>query len=268
MSAPSLRDRLRGGQQTVGSWLSFGFTPVAEIMARAGFDWLVIDMEHTAIGVWDAFQLIQVIDLAECVPLVRVGANDELLIKRSLDAGAHGVIVPMVNTAADAERAVAAARYAPEGRRGTGLSRAQGYGEAFEAYWDWATEHTVVIVQIEHTAGVENLELILATEGVDGFIVGPYDLSCSLGFPGDFEAAVFVEAMDEVRTFLRPGAKPGGVHIVHSSPAELERRLAEGYRFVAYGDDMVFFAEKTREAAADVRAASRSGSKVEREGNR
>lgn len=262
----TLRDRLRGGERTIGSWLSFGYTPVAEIMARAGFDWLVIDMEHTAIDAWDALQLIQIIELAGCVPLVRVGANDELLIKRSLDAGAHGVIVPMVNTAEDAERAVAAARYAPEGRRGTGLGRAQGYGERFQEYWNWAVQNTVVIAQVEHTDGVENLDGILGTEGIDGFITGPYDLSCSLGCPGDFDAPEFLEAMDRVAAFLEPGHKPGGVHIVHSDRATLRRRMGEGYRFIAYGDDMVLFAEKAREAAADVLAADGSGNGTEKEG--
>jgi 2-dehydro-3-deoxyglucarate aldolase len=168
---------------------------------------------------------------------------------------------------ADAEAAVHAARYAPQGRRGTGLSRAQGYGSSFQEYWDWATEHTVVIVQIEHTEGVANLDAILDTEGVDGFIVGPYDLSCSLGCPGDFQAPEFVEAMDDVRRFLRPDAKPGGVHIVHSDPSDLDRRIEEGYRFIAYGVDMVFFSEKAREAR-EVVSPHRNGSNAEREGQR
>jgi 2-keto-3-deoxy-L-rhamnonate aldolase RhmA len=246
-----LRQRLASGELTIGSWLSFGHTPITEIMARAGFDWLVIDMEHKPIDVWEAFQMIQIIDLAGCVPLVRVGANDELLIKRVLDAGAHGVIVPMVNTSDEAARAVAAARYAPQGRRGTGLGRAHAYGTGFQRYWDWAQENVVVIVQIEHVDGVRNLEEILATEGVDGYIIGPYDLSCSLGCPGDFEAPEFVEAMEEVGSYTRSASKPAGFHIVHSGVDRLRKRVAEGYRFIAYGDDMIFLAEKARDAGRE-----------------
>ena len=168
-------------------------------MARAGFDWLVIDMEHTAIDTFQAQQMIQIIDLAGCVPLVRVGSNDPLLIKRAMDGGAHGIIVPMVNTPAEARRAVSAIRYPPAGTRGVGLSRAQGYGLGFRQYQIWAEEETILIVQIEHIQAVENLEEILAVEGVDGFIVGPYDLSGSLGRPGDFGHAEVAGALSKVQ---------------------------------------------------------------------
>ena len=114
----SLKRRIAARELTVGSWLSFGYPSVCEIMATSGFDWLVIDMEHTAIDMFQAQQLIQIIDLAQCVPLVRVGENDPLAIKRAMDAGAHGVIVPMVNTAAEARKAVSAIRYPPAGTRG------------------------------------------------------------------------------------------------------------------------------------------------------
>lgn len=249
---PSLRDRILRKELTVGSWLSFGYTPVAEMMAGAGFDWLVIDMEHTAIGTADAFQMIQVIDLAGGVPLVRVGHNHPLLVKRAMDAGAHGVVVPMVNTAGEARQAVDALRYPPHGARGVGLSRAQGYGLGFERYRGWAEREAVLIVQIEHVQAVANLEEILAVEGVDGFIVGPYDLSGSVGRPGEFDHPDVARALDEVQRLVREGPKCGGFHVVHSDPAQLERRIAEGYRFIAYGDDMVFLAEKLRDEAARV----------------
>jgi 2-dehydro-3-deoxyglucarate aldolase len=251
-SAPTLRRRILRKELTVGSWLSFGFTPVAEMMLRAGFDWLVIDLEHTGIGTFDAFQMIQVIGLGGGVPLVRVGHNHPLLVKRAMDAGAHGVVVPMVNTAEQARQAVDAMRYPPHGSRGAGLSRAQGYGLAFEAHRAWAKAEAVLIVQIEHVDAVANLEEILAVEGVDGFIVGPYDLSGSLGRPGDFGHPEVARALDEVRRVAVDGPKCGGFHVVHSDAALLERRIGEGYRFIAYGDDMVFLAEKLRDEAEQV----------------
>jgi 2-keto-3-deoxy-L-rhamnonate aldolase RhmA len=244
---PSLRDRVRAGELTIGSWLSFGFTPVAEMMVQAGFDWLVVDMEHTGIGTFDAFQMIQVVDLAGGVPLVRVGHNHPLLIKRAMDAGAHGVVVPMVNTAQEAERAVQALRYPPRGSRGAGLSRAQAYGLGFEAHRAWAEDHALLIVQIEHVDAVRELEAILAVDGVDGFIVGPYDLAGSLGRPGDFAHPDVADALAEVARVAASGIRCPGFHVVHSDPALLARRIDEGYRFLAYGDDMVFLAEKLRD---------------------
>jgi len=245
----SLKKRLADCELTIGSWLSFGYTPVCEMMAKAGFDWLVVDMEHAAISIWQMQQLIQIIDLAGCVPLVRVGSNDPALIKRVMDAGAHGVIVPMVNSKADAQKAVDAVQYPPLGSRGVGLARAQAYGIGFEEYRKWAQEETVLIVQIEHIEGVTNLEDILAVDGVDGFIVGPYDLSGSLGVPGDFDHPSMVDALREVERYIQKGHKVAGYHVVHSNHDELLSRIAEGHRFIAYGDDMVFLAEKLQEEA-------------------
>lgn len=240
----SLKQRIAARELTVGSWLSFGYPAVCEIMATAGFDWLAIDMEHTAIDMSQAQQLIQIIDLAGCTPLVRVGENDPLAIKRPMDAGAHGVIVPMVNTPDDARRAAAAVRYPPFGTRGVGLGRAQAYGLGFEKYRAWAERETILIVQIEHIEGVDNLEQILAVDGVDGFIVGPYDLSASLGRPGDFAHPDVAAALDRVRTIMNQSRKVGGYHVVHSNRSEFTDRIEQGYRFIAYGDDMVFLAEK------------------------
>jgi 2-dehydro-3-deoxyglucarate aldolase len=252
LSGPSLKSRIRQEGLTIGSWLSFGFTPVCEMMAASGFDWLVVDMEHTAIDSADAMAMIQVLELAGCAPLVRVGANDPLLIKRALDAGAHGIVVPMVNSREDAERAVSSTYYPPRGRRGAGLSRAQQYGLGFAEYKAWADEETVLVVQIEHVDAVRNLRAIMAVDGVDAFIVGPYDLSGSLGRPGDWEHASVVEALDEVKTVASSRGIVGGYHVVHSNHQELEQRIAQGYRLIAYGDDMVFLAEKLRDEAAFV----------------
>lgn len=248
-----LRKRLAAKELTIGSWLTFPFPPVAEMMARAGFDWLVVDQEHTAIGQHESYQLIQVISLAGSVPLVRVASNDVTRIKHALDAGAHGVIVPMVNTAAEAAAAVAAAHYPPRGVRGAGLSRAQDFGLGFARYQDWAANEIAVIVQIEHYRAVEAIEEILAVDGVDGFIVGPYDLSASLGLAGQWEHPTVKAALARVEAVMQQSGKPGGFHVVHSDRAALQARVAAGYRFIAWGDDMVFLAEKLRDEVAAAR---------------
>ena len=194
----TLKEKIKGGKLTLGSWITIGNSAVAEILAKAGFDWLAIDMEHTAINVDQCADLIRVIDLCGVAPFVRVGANDSLLIKQAMDAGAHGVIVPMVNSKEEAERAVESVKYPPVGKRGVGLARAQGYGTTFNEYKDWAANESIVIVQIEHIDAVNNLEEIFSVEGVDAFIVGPYDLSGSLGVPGDFEDKKVEEALDKI----------------------------------------------------------------------
>jgi len=240
----SLKARIQAGELTLGSWLSFGFTPVTEMMADCGFDWLVIDMEHTAIDTGQMLQMIQVIDLHGVVPLVRVGDNDPLLIKRALDSGAHGVVVPMVNNAEDAKRAVESAYYPPRGKRGVGLSRAQDYGSGFNEYKEWASASTVVIVQIEHIEAVRNLQSILTVDGVDGFIVGPYDLSGSLGLPGQFDHPTVKAALETVKDAMKGEGVRGGYHVVQSNHESLRSKIAEGYKFIAYGDDMVLLREK------------------------
>jgi 2-keto-3-deoxy-L-rhamnonate aldolase RhmA len=240
----TLKKKLKQKELTIGSWLSFGYTPICEIMANSGFEWLVIDMEHTAIDQFASQQLMQIISLAGSVPLVRVGKNDDLLIKRAMDSGAHGVVVPMVNSKEEALRAVEHTLYPPIGKRGVGLSRAQNYGTGFAEYKQWLENESVIIVQIEHITAVERLSEIMSVDHIDGFIIGPYDLSASLGLPGQFEHPTVKAALDEVKRFVRSSTKPGGYHVVHSNPASLEEKIREGYSFIAYGDDMVFFSEK------------------------
>ncbi|MDD1653172.1 MAG: aldolase/citrate lyase family protein [Methanomicrobiales archaeon] len=234
----SLKDRIHRKEITLGSWITLGHPAIGEIMAGIGFDWLTIDLEHSAITLGECQQLIQVIELRGCVPLVRVGENDPTVIKRVMDAGAHGVIVPMVNSRADAEQAVKSVKYPPAGFRGVGYGRAQGYGLHFEAYRDWNARDTLVVVQIEHIRAVEQMAEILTVPGVDAFIVGPYDLSASLGIPGEFSRPEFLRAMEQIRTTMGdfPGVAPG-FHAVQPSPDDAVKKLEEGYRFLAYSLD-------------------------------
>lgn len=233
-----LKEQLRANQLTVGSWITVGNTSIAEIFASAGFDWLVVDLEHTTITIEQAGELIRIIDLCGVAPLVRLTSNYPDQIKRVMDAGAHGIVVPMVNSADDATRAIEATRYAPQGNRGVGLGRAQKYGEGFKDYLQWQREGPVVIVQIEHKAALDQLESILSVPGVDGFIIGPYDLSCSMGIPGQFERAEFKEAMNRIlSTGLRMSC-PAGLHIVEPDQSRLRQVIAEGYRFIAYSVDI------------------------------
>lgn len=241
-----LKKALKNRTVTIGSWIALGDPAIPEIMARAGFEWLVVDMEHSALSIRQAQQLIRVIELCGVVPLVRVGENDLTVIKRVMDAGAHGVIVPMVNSREDAMKAVSAVRYPPAGARGVGLARAQGYGVTFAEYKKWLNESSVVIVQIEHIQAVENLEQILSVEGVDAFIVGPYDLSGSLGTPGEFEHPDFIEALKKIKRISSSLSVSAGYHVVPPQTELVREKIGEGYSFIAYSTDFLLLGETCR----------------------
>lgn len=233
----SLKASLQAQQLTIGCWITLAHPGIAEIMARAGFDWLVVDLEHSAITIREAEELIRVISLCGVAPLVRLTSNDANLIKRVMDSGAHGIIVPMVNSRREAEQAVSAVYYPMQGQRGVGLARAQGYGTRFAEYREWLANEAVVIVQVEHIDAVTNLESILAVPGVDGYFIGPFDLSSSMGIPGQFGDPRFIGAIEETRRIGAKLGKPGGLHVVEPNPQDLKQRVEQGFKFLAYSLD-------------------------------
>jgi len=249
----SLKSKLKNREVTVGSWITLGHPSIAEILEKAGFDWLVVDMEHSAITLPQTQQLVQVIELSGRIPLVRVGENDATLIKRVMDTGAHGVIVPMVNSEDDAIRAVNAVHYPPRGTRGVGLARAQGYGNDFEKYKEWVNKESIVIAQIEHIKAIENLEKILRVEGIDGTIIGPYDLSGSLGFPGNFDHEDVKKALERYKIVCEEMGKPMGMHVIPPDPVEVQKRIKEGYKFIAWSLDTLFLSVHCRNGLKMIR---------------
>jgi len=223
---------------TVGSWITLAHPAIAEIMSNAGFDWLAVDVEHSTITIREAEELIRVISLSGVVPLVRLTSNNPEQIKRVMDAGSHGIIVPMVNSPEDAKKAVESVKYPPKGKRGVGLARAQGYGAKFHEYLEWQKDESIVIVQVEHIDAVNNLEEIFSVDGVDGYIIGPYDLSGSMGIPGQFEHVDFLAAMDRVKSVAKKMNVTGGIHVIEPDPEQLKNRIKEGYQFIAYSLDI------------------------------
>lgn len=241
-----MKTKLKNKELTIGSWVTIGHPSIVEIMVKAGFDWLTIDMEHSSITISQAQNLIQIIDMYGCVPFVRVGENDATIIKKVMDAGAHGVIVPMVNNKQDAIRAVSAVKYPPVGTRGVGLARAQGYGLEFEKYKKWVDEESMVIVQIEHIDAVNNFEEILNVEGVDGFIVGPYDLSASMGKPGEFDSSEVREVLNQVKKMSKKIDVVSGFHVISPDSKEVIKKIKEGFKFIAFSLDVLFLGKNCR----------------------
>lgn len=242
----SLKKKLKNRELTFGSWVTIGHPAIVEIMAGAGFEWLTIDMEHSAISLESAQVLITTIQAKGMAALVRVSSNDPIQIKRVMDAGADGVIVPMVNSKEQAEQAVSSVKYPPKGKRGVGLYRAQDYGFGFESYRNWLAAESVVIAQIEHIDAVRNIDRILSVQGLDGIIVGPYDLSGSMGKPGEYDLPEVVEALDLVVGAAFSMEKSLGFHVVPADPERIKMRIEQGYNFLAYSLDFMFLGESAR----------------------
>ncbi len=248
-----VKKKLRNNQVTIGSWITLAHLSIPEIMASAGFDWLTIDMEHSVISMDDAQTLISAIESKGIVPLVRVSENSPNLIKHAMDAGAYGVIVPMVNSAEDAERAVHSVKYPPLGSRGVGLARAQKYGTGFEDYVKKLNKNSIVIVQVEHINSVNNLEEIIATDGVDGCIIGPYDLSGSLGVPGQFDHPDMIEAINRVENICKEKNFPLGFHVIPADNNLVTEKVNRGYTFIAFSIDFMFLGSKCRDEMESLR---------------
>ncbi len=236
----SLKQKLKNNELTIGSWIMIGNPMSVEVMALAGFEWLVVDIEHTSIDLEMAQILITTIQANNTKALVRVSKNEEVIIKKILDIGADGIVVPMVSSKEDAIQAVDYAKYPPVGKRGVGLYRASKYGTKFEEYKKWVDEELVIIAQIEHIDAVNNIDDILSVEGIDGTIIGPYDLSGSMGYPGEFEREDVKEGVAKVLDRCKKHNIPSGFHVVDTDPAKLKLKIDQGCTFLAYGIDYFF----------------------------
>jgi len=241
----TFRSRLLHGELLVGTLITLSSSEVMEILAGVGFDWLFLDLEHTAMDARAAQTLLQAAGgRVDCV--LRVPLNDEIWIKKALDTGAAGVMIPQVNSAEEARKAVRFCKYPPVGGRSAGLARAQGYGEKLQEYLDTANEATAVIVQIEHIEAVRNIEGILSVEGIDAIFVGPYDLSGSMGLPGQVEHPEVQGVIERVREACLRMRKPLGIFTISTERAL--RFIQEGYRLMAVGVDTLLL----RQAAVDL----------------
>jgi 2-dehydro-3-deoxyglucarate aldolase len=241
-----LKNKLLKNQLTIGSWITLGHQGIVEIMCTGGFDWLTLDLEHSVIELSQAQHLIAHIKSSGTAALVRVSKNEEVIIKRVMDAGADGVIVPMINSKADALQAVHYVKYPPKGKRGVGLARAQQYGIGFEAYKQWLNEFSIVIAQIEHIDAVNNIEEILKVDGIDGIIIGPYDLSGSMGYPGEYHREDVRAAIRRVEEACIAAGKPLGFHVIHPEHRLILEKIQNGYTFLAFSLDFFFLGEKLR----------------------
>jgi len=239
-NAAEIKKKLNNDKVTIGSWIQIPSTAIAEIMGSAGYDWIAIDLEHGAFSTSDLPDMIRAIELGGAVPFVRIAQIDKKDIKHALDSGAKGIIFPMVESADQLQNAVSWSSYPPKGKRGVGYSRANLYGERFDEYIQDIDENLILVAQIEDIKAVDCLNDILNVQGLDAIIVGPYDLSGSMGLTAEFNNPKFLSVIEKIRDMAKQNKVPMGIHIVQPDELQLQKNIYDGYQFIAYGTDGVF----------------------------
>lgn len=237
-----IKSLLKQGKQTAGAWLQMTSPFSAEIMARAGFDWLIVDMEHAPGDFLNLASQLQAMGEAGCVPFVRAPWNDPVAIKRILDTGVMGVLIPYVNTAEEAKNAVAACKYPPEGIRGlAGSTRAAYFGQNSMDYLKDANDEILVIIAVETGEAIDNLDEILAVEGLDGIFIGPMDLATSMGYFGDPSHPEVQQAIATVEKKTLKAGKYLGT--IGGSWEQAKEKYDRGYQFLMLMSDSVDLAK-------------------------
>jgi 2-dehydro-3-deoxyglucarate aldolase len=228
------KTKLIQGDLLIGTIVTLSSTEVAEIYSQCGFDWLFLDLEHSSLTIKDAQNILQTIT-PKTPCLIRVPTIDEIWIKKALDIGAAGIILPQVQTVEDATLAVQLNKYPPQGIRSVGISRAQAYGDKFKEYMESANAQTAIIIQIEHIDAVYNIEKILEVPGIDGIFIGPYDLSASMGKTGLVSDPEVQKAISVVKNQAIKAKIPLG--IFSATPDDVQPYIESGYTLIAVGID-------------------------------
>ena len=251
-----IKEKLKKGGTVVGSWINSASPIVAELMASMDFDFLAVDVEHSAVDLPQAQALFQAIQSGNqaCAPFVRLAGNTYSATKRYLDAGANGVIAPFINSAAQARELVQAVKFPPEGQRGVGFCRANQYGLTLAEHVSRANEETFVCVQIEHIDAVEAIDDILVVPGIDAVMIGPYDLSASMGRTAQFDHPAVVAAIDRIGQACTRHGVAGGIHVVQPEVDEVIRRHQQGYRFIAYSLDITMLMQACQTGLTEIRS--------------
>jgi 2-keto-3-deoxy-L-rhamnonate aldolase RhmA len=229
--------RLRDNELLLGTMLTLPSPEVAEMIAACGYDWLFMDGEHSNLSTLDWQRMLQAV-AGRSASIIRVAAKTERDIKKVLDIGADGIIAPQVNSADEARHVVACCKYPPDGIRGVGLARAQGYGRDFVEYMESANDRIAVIIQAEHIDAVDNIDDIVKVDGIDAVFIGPYDLSASMGRMGEVDHPEVVEAIERVGDACRQNKIALGYF--GTTAESVEAYIDKGYHFICAGVDAAF----------------------------
>lgn len=253
--AEDFKERLQPGERMVGNWISVGNPAVAEVCAH-GFDFVAIDLEHTPTGLESLENTLRAVDTVEgdVAPIVRVPWNDPIRIKRVLDLGPAGLIIPMVESEEEARNAVEAMRYPPDGIRGAAVSRASDYGRTFDEYFENANEDLITIVQIESQRGVENAEEIVGVDGVDGVLIGHGDLAASIDMFGEWEDDDYQSRLESIIETTHDAGKP--VMMLALDDDDIHRWVDVGVDSLIAGVDIAYLAAGSDAARAEFESAA------------
>lgn len=235
-----VKDKLKNGQLSLGTWMQIPSPEIAEILTHQSFDWVALDTEHGVFSEEQIIKCIKSIELGNALPFVRVGEKDEKAIKTALEAGARGIIIPMIDSAEQLRECISYCLYPPQGKRGVGFSRANLFGEHFDTSLESHNKSLVIVAQIESVEAVENLDKILLVEGLDAIMVGPFDLSASMGQVGQFENIKFKTTIEQISKKVKESNVRMGIHIVRPNLEDLKKVISNENHFVAYGIDALF----------------------------
>lgn len=246
---PSFAQRLRAGELLIGTMITLPSPEITEILAKTGYDWLFIDAEHGAFNPQQTQSMLQAAGNCPCV--IRVPSGEDIWIKKALDSGAAGIIVPQVHTADQAEQIISRCKYSPAGNRGVGIGRAHSYGMEFEEYIRNANKDTAVILQAESRQAIENIDAIVKLEGLDAVLIGPYDLSASLGKIGQVTDP---EVQDAIRTIAN-ACQAAGIRLgFFGVTAEaVKPYIKQGFTLITVGVDTLFIINSANNTLAELR---------------
>lgn len=236
----NVKQKLKKGLPAIGTWLQLPDVSVAEIIGSSGYDWAAIDFEHGSFSPEKTAMICLALEKGDTTPFARLAQVAQKDIKQALDAGIKGLIFPMITTAEELAEGISWAKYPPFGKRGVGYSRANLFGKHFENQVPEDSNQLVIIAQIEHIDACQNINDILKVNGLDGIMIGPYDLSASMGITAQFDHPDFLSVIDTVKISAEKNSIPMGLHIVQPNQQLLHKKITEGYRFIAYGIDAVF----------------------------
>ena len=239
-------EKITKGEVALGGWVMSNSVVAAEIMSLAGFSWVCVDGEHSQAGKETIVNMFRAIERYGAEPFVRVSHNDEIEIKKYLDMGAQGIIIPMIKSYQDVKRAISYIKYAPEGIRSFALPRCTGYGEWADDYYRKANQEIMIVIMIEHVDALSDLDEIFSCKDIHAVLVGPYDLSGSMNIPGDLKNPLFKDALHLIRQKALNHGITMGYHEVHPSVESIRMLMEDGIKFIACGMDTIFLLEQSR----------------------
>ncbi len=246
-----LKEILKAGRAAIGTFVQIGHPDVTEMLSHAGFDWLLLDGEHGPFGIETMQVMLQAMSATKTVPIIRAPWNDPVYIKRALDIGAYGLLIPLVSSKREAENVIHALRYPPIGIRGVGPRRASRYYLDFKEYVATVDSELLTMVQIETKEAVENISEILSVDGIDAYFVGPMDLSAALGHIGDVNHPEVTDTIAKILAAGKKAKKIGGIYAF--SVEDVQKKIEQGFQLISFGSDSRLLMGSAQEALKKIK---------------